>query len=57
MVKVTYTNSTHKLKILPAGGRLHLWDVRGCLGLVSDGDVATISATQTITPAQTITAS
>jgi hypothetical protein len=56
-LKVTYTNSTHKLKILPTGGTLHLWDISGCLGLVADGDAASISATQTITPAQTITAS
>jgi hypothetical protein len=56
-LKVTYTNSTHKLKLLPTGGTLHVWDVSGCLGLVSNGDAATISATQTITPAQTITES
>lgn len=57
MVKVTYTNSTHKLKILPTGGSLHVWDVSGCLGLVSNGDAGSVTTNQTITPAQTITES
>jgi hypothetical protein len=56
-VKVTYTNSTHKLKILPTGGNLHVYDVDGCLGLVSDGDAGSISSSYTISPAQTITES
>jgi hypothetical protein len=57
MVKVTYTNSTHKLKILPTGGNLHVWDVSGCLGLVANGDSGSVTSNYKITPAQTITES
>jgi hypothetical protein len=57
MVKVTYTNATHKLKILAGGDNLHVWDVSGCLGLVANGNKGTITSTQTIKPAQTITES
>jgi hypothetical protein len=57
MVKVTYTNSTHKLKILAGGGNLHVYDVNGCLGVVSNGDPGTITGNYKITPAQTITES
>jgi hypothetical protein len=53
-VKAVYTNSTHKL--VTSGGTLHFWNVSdGCLGLYKTGDHITISATYTITPAQTIT--
>jgi hypothetical protein len=55
MVKGTYTNSTHKLKILTTGGNLHIYNVNGCLGLIHSGDASTYTATYTITPAQTIT--
>jgi hypothetical protein len=57
MVKVTYSNTTHKLSILPTGGNLHVWDVSGCLGAVSDGDSGTIKNAAAITPVQTITGS
>jgi hypothetical protein len=53
-VSITYTNSTHKLKILPKGN-LHVYNVSGCLGLISTGDSGTISGTYTVSPAQTIT--
>jgi hypothetical protein len=43
MVKVTYTSNTSTLKILATGGNLHVWDVSGCLGAVSDGDSGTLS--------------
>jgi hypothetical protein len=65
-VDVTYTNSTHKLKMLTTGGNLHYYDVIGCVSLVNSGDAAEIAAiskgtgklsalTYTVSPAQTIT--
>ena len=54
-VKVTYTNSTGKLKVLPKGGNLHVYNVKGCLGAISNGDAGTISSTYTVSPKQTIT--
>jgi hypothetical protein len=54
-VKVTYTNSTHKLKVLTTGGTLHVFNVSGCAGLINSGDATTFSGTYTVTPAQTIT--
>jgi hypothetical protein len=50
----TYTNKTHKLKILTTGGNLHVYNVSGCLGLLNNGDTTTFSGSYTITPAQTI---
>lgn len=55
-VKITYTNSTHKLKILATGGTLHVYNVNGCLGLINNNDAGSITSTYTVTPAQTITA-
>jgi len=54
-VKVTYTNSTHKLKVLPTGGNLHVFNVVGCAGLINSGDATQFTGTYTVTPAQTIT--
>jgi hypothetical protein len=54
-VKVTYTNSTHKLKVLATGGTLHVFNVAGCAGLINSGDATTFVGTYTVTPAQTIT--
>jgi len=54
-VKVTYTNSTHKLKVLAGGGTLHVFNVNGCAGLLSNGDATQFTGTYTVTPAQTIT--
>jgi hypothetical protein len=55
-VKVTYTNSTGKLKVLPTGGNLHVWNVvGGCGGLINSGDATQFSGTYTVTPKQTIT--
>jgi hypothetical protein len=53
-VKITYTNSTGKLKVLAAGDNLHVYKVNGCLGAISNGDAGTISGTYTLTPKQTI---
>ena len=54
-VKVTYTNSTHKLKVLAGGGTLHVFNVSGCAGLINSGDATTFVGTYTVSPAQTIT--
>jgi hypothetical protein len=54
-VKVTYTNSTHKLKVLATGGNLHVFNVNGCGGLINTGDATQFTGTYTVTPAQTIT--
>ncbi len=56
-VKITYTNSTGKLKVLTAGDNLHVYDVSGCLGAISNGDAGTISRNFKISPKQTITKS
>ena len=55
-VRFTYTDSTGQLTVLSASGNLHIWDVSAsCLGLVDTGDRATLSATFTVSPKQTIT--
>jgi hypothetical protein len=54
-VKVTYTNGTHKLKVLAGGGTLHVFNVSGCFGLINNGDATQFTGTYTVTPAQTIT--
>jgi hypothetical protein len=54
-VKVTYTNSTHKLKVLAGGGTLHVFNVQGCGGLINNGDATQFTGTYTVTPAQTVT--
>jgi hypothetical protein len=54
-VKVTYTNSTHKLKVLATGGNLHVYNVAGCAGLINNNDATQFTGTYTVTPAQTIT--
>jgi hypothetical protein len=53
-VKVTYTNGTHKLKVLGTGGNLHVWNVVGCAGLINSGDATSFVGTYTVSPAQTI---
>jgi hypothetical protein len=54
-VDVTYTNSSGKLKTLTTGGNLHVWNVKGCAGLINTGDATTFSGSYTVTPKQTIT--
>jgi hypothetical protein len=53
-VKVTYTNGTGKLKVLPTGGNLHVFNVSGCAGLINSGDATQFSGTYTVSPKQTI---
>jgi len=51
-----YTDSTGQLKLLTTSSNLHYYDVsKGCLGIVNDRDPATLSATYTVTPKQSIT--
>jgi hypothetical protein len=54
-VKVTYTNSTHKLKVLASGGTLHVFNVNGCGGLINNGDATQFTGTYVVSPAQKIT--
>jgi hypothetical protein len=55
LTKITYTNSTGKIKLLGGGGNLHSWAVSGCFGLVNNGDAQQASGSGTVTPKQTIT--
>jgi hypothetical protein len=52
---VTYTNKTAKLTTLKTGGKLRLYDIHNCLGLISNGDTVTISVSYAVSPAQKIT--
>lgn len=55
IVRFTYADSTGRLKLLTTGGNLHFYPLRDCVGLISDGDPVTVSATFTVVPRQTIT--
>jgi hypothetical protein len=52
-VKFTYSDRTHQVKT--TGGNLHIFTVHGCSGLVASGDPASLTASFTLAPAQTIT--
>jgi hypothetical protein len=55
-IKLSYSNSTHKLTTFKTGGNLHLYRVSaGCLGVVNSGDAVTLSAVYAVSPAQRIT--
>jgi hypothetical protein len=54
-IKVTYTNSTGKLKLLGTGGNLTAENVSGCFGLINNGDHQNASGSLTVSPKQTIT--
>lgn len=55
-VKLTYTNGTHNLKILPDTGNLHLYNPSvGCGGVLHNGDAISMTVTYDLTPAQRIT--
>jgi hypothetical protein len=53
MVKFTNSDRTHQVKI--SGGNLHIFNVNGCAGLVANGDPASLTASFTLAPAQSIT--
>lgn len=55
-VKVSYTNSTHRLKLKNNGGTLHFWNLSGCGPGINDGDPAgLIGGSYKVRPGQTIT--
>jgi hypothetical protein len=54
-VKVTYTNSSGTLKILTTSSTLHVYNVSGCLGAISNGDAGNLSGSFKLTPKQKIT--
>jgi hypothetical protein len=55
-VRFTYTDGSGHLTVVGTSGNLHVWNVSaGCLGLVTDGDRATLSDTFTVSPMQAIT--
>jgi hypothetical protein len=56
-IQVTYTNKTGKLVTLTAGSTLRLYNVKNCMGVVSNGDKIAIIATYVLTPKQKITRS
>jgi len=49
-----YTSSTGVLKVLPASGDLHIHEVKGCFGLVADGDSVGYGGSYQITPRQQV---
>jgi hypothetical protein len=54
-VKVSYTNSTHRLKLKSGGSTLHIWNFN-CPGIAfNDGDAAALTGTYKVRPGQTIT--
>ena len=53
MVDFTYSDRTHQVKT--NGGNLHIYNVTGCFGLVTNGDPASLTNSFTVTPVQTIT--
>jgi hypothetical protein len=55
IIRFTYTTSTATLTVLPNGGNLHFYNLRGCAGLFTAGDPATISGKLSVHPKQTIT--
>jgi hypothetical protein len=54
-LEATYTNKTGKLATLKTGGKLRLYDVKNCDGVVNNGDSIAIIATYTVSPKQKIT--
>ena len=54
-LQVTYTNKTGKLTTLKTGGKLHLYDVKNCQGVVSNGNSVALIATYSVSPVQKIT--
>lgn len=54
-VKFSYSDRTGVLRLRTSGGNLHSYNVKGCAGLINTGDSATISATFTVSPKQSIT--
>ncbi|GEM_PF-1004504 len=64
-VKITFTNKNDHLRILPGGGNLHIYDVKGCLGpfgnsaprQIVSGDSASLAVCFLPVPSQMIVSS
>jgi hypothetical protein len=54
-LRVTYTNKTGKLAALKTGGNLHIYNVKNCAGVISNGNSAALIATYSVSPVQKIT--
>jgi hypothetical protein len=54
-MKGTYANGSSQAKITVSGGNLHVYNVSGCAGLITNGDPLTVSGSYTISPHQTVT--
>jgi hypothetical protein len=55
-LRVSYTNSTGKLKLLASGGNLRVYNGSGCAGLINTGDKMALPASYSVSPRQAITA-
>jgi hypothetical protein len=56
MVKATFTNGTNTLKVLAAGGNLHIYNPSsGCAGAISNNDAVNFTGGYKFTPKTTIT--
>lgn len=53
-VTATYTNGTGKLATTGAGN-LHIYNVKGCAGLINSGDGSSFKGSYTVSPKQKIT--
>jgi hypothetical protein len=54
-VAVSYASKTGTLKLLATGGTLHWYRVHKCLGLLANGDPASLTGSYVLTPKQVIT--
>ena len=52
-VRFTYSDRTHQVKT--SGGNLHIFNVHGCASVFANGDPASLTASFTLAPAQSIT--
>ena len=52
-VRFTYSDGTHQVKT--SGGNLYIFNVHGCASVVANGDPASLTASSTLAPAQSIT--
>ena len=52
-VRFTYSDRTHQVKT--SGGNLHIFNVHGCAAVFANGDPASLTASFTLAPAQSIT--
>lgn len=55
--QIHYHNSLAKLKIRTQDSNLHFYNVRGCGGLINNGDAVTFSSAYLVSPKQRITGS